>query len=111
MFGLSGIELLLEDGERVLWRGRRDNNADHHQAAVLAVVVPSQHPTRALVDRLAHEYELRDKLDFRSAVRPRALLHEGGRIALLLDDPGGQTLEGQLGRPMELGRFLRLAVS
>src|SRR6202035_3110297 len=75
-----------------------------------AVVIPSQHPTRPLADRLAHEYELRDKLDFRSAVRPIALLREGGRIALLLDDPGGQTLEGQLGLPMELGRFLRLAV-
>ncbi|MFJ1256205.1 hypothetical protein [Cupriavidus sp. CuC1] len=36
---------------------------------------------------------------------------ENGHTALLLEDLGGEPLAGLLGSPMELGRFLRLAIS
>src|SRR5271166_3878994 len=39
-----------------------------------------------------------------------ALSREGGRAALLLEDPGGEPLERLIGAPMDTGRFLRLAI-
>ena len=108
-FGPTGAEVLSEDGERILCRGWLDNAGDP-QPATLAVFLASEHPAPALLDRLTHEYALRDRLDGRSTVRPRALVHENGHTVLLLDDPGGQPLDRHLGRPMELGPFLRLGI-
>jgi PAS domain S-box-containing protein len=106
--GISRLTVLLEDGERVLCRGWRDDG-DASGTAVLAVLSASEHPAPAFVDQLAHEYELKDELDGRSAARPLALVREHERIMLLLEDPGGGPLTPLLGRPMEIGRFLRFA--
>jgi PAS domain S-box-containing protein len=76
----------------------------------LAVLSGSAPPIPGLVDRLAHEYALKDELDSRSAVRPLALVRDHGRTMLLLDDPGGEPLDRLLGRPMEMGQFLRFAI-
>jgi PAS domain S-box-containing protein len=100
--------VLLEDGERVLCRGWRDDGVGDG-TAVLAVLSASEHPAPAFVDQLAHEYGLKDELDGRSAARPLALVREHERIMLLLEDPGGGPLARLLGRPMEMGRFLRFA--
>jgi PAS domain S-box-containing protein len=109
--GAGGLVVLWEDGERVLcrgWRGGRDGD----RSAVLAVlsVFPEQ-PTPGLVDRLAHEYGLKAEVDSAWAVQPLALVREHGRTMLLLEDPGGEPLVRLLGRPMEVGLFLTLAVS
>jgi PAS domain S-box-containing protein len=106
--GVSSLTVLCEDGERVLCRGWRDDG-DGERTAVLVVLSASEYPTPSLVNRLAHEYGLKDELDGRSAARPLALVREHGRTMLLLEDPGGDTLDRFLGRPMEMGRFLRLA--
>ena len=102
------LEVLWEDGERVLWRGWRDDD-DGERIAVLAVLPESEHPTPDLVDRLAHEYGLKDELDGAWAVRPLELVRERGRTMLLLEDPGGEPLDRLLGQPMGMARFLRLA--
>ena len=44
------------------------------------------------------------------AVRPLELVREHGRTMLVLEDPGGEPLDRLLGRPMEIGRFLRIAI-
>src|ERR1700730_1076125 len=106
--GDSSLQVLCEDGERVLCRGWRDDG-DGERSAVLAVLSASEHPTPGFVDRLTHEYGLREELDGRSAARPLALVREHGRTVLLLEDPGGEPLDRLLGRPMEIGRFLRFA--
>src|SRR5450631_2164725 len=106
--GVSRLTVLLEDGERVLCRGWRDNG-DANGTAVLAVLSASEHPAPAFVDQLAHEYGLKDELDGRSAARPLALVREHERTMLLLEDPGGGPLTRLLGRPMEMGTFLRFA--
>jgi PAS domain S-box-containing protein len=106
--GVSRLTVLLEDGERVLCRGCRDNG-DGEGTTVLAVLAASEHPAPAFVDQLAHEYELKDELDGRSAARPLALVREHERTMLLLEDPGGEPLARVLGQPMEMGRFLRFA--
>src|SRR5271154_5670411 len=107
--GVSRLTVLLEDGERVLCRGWRDDgNGDG--TAVLAVLSASEHPAPAFANQLAHEYGLRDELDGRSAARPLALVREHGPTMLLLEDPGGGPLTRLLGRPMEMARFLRYAI-
>jgi serine/threonine protein kinase len=107
--GPGGLAVLCEDGERVLCRGWHDEG-DGDRTAVLAVLPASEHPTPDLMDRLAHEYALKDELDGRSAVRPLALVREHGRTMLLFEDPGGEPLDRLLGRPMEMGRFLNRAI-
>jgi PAS domain S-box-containing protein len=106
--GASDLSVLCEDGERVLCRGWRADG-DGARTAVLAVVSAAELATPGFVDRLAHEYALKDELDGGSAARPLALVREHGRTMLLLEDPGGDPLDRLLGRPMEIGRFLRFA--
>src|SRR4030088_598925 len=106
--GAGGLAVLCEDGERVLCRGWRDDG-DGDRTAVLAVLSASEHSTSGLVDRLAHEYGLKDERDGRSAVRRLAVVGERGRTMLLLEAPGGEPLARLLGQPMEIGSFLRIA--
>ena len=102
--------VLWEDGERVFSRGwRLDDNGNRF--AVLLVAPAGDHPSRSTLDRLAHEYELKDELDSAWAARPLALLGDAGRTVLVLEDMGGEPLDRLLGRPMEVGHFLRLAIA
>ncbi|MBV9643763.1 MAG: AAA family ATPase [Verrucomicrobia bacterium] len=78
---------------------------------VLVVTPVSEHPSLASLARLEHEYSLRDELESDWAVRPLALTHHEGRAALVLEDPGGETLDGLIGQPMDLDRFLLLAIN
>src|SRR5262249_18019651 len=79
--------------------------------AVLEVLLVSEHPTLGSLNRLTHEYELRDDLDDAWAARPMGLVCERGEPILVLKDPGGEPLNRLIGPPMEVGRFLRLAVA
>jgi PAS domain S-box-containing protein len=107
--GVSSLQVLWEDGERVFCRGER--NANGHRAAVLAVLPAAEHPTSATLDRLAHEYDLKDELDGAWAARPLQLVRERGRIMLVLEDTGSESLHRVLGPPMEVRSFLRLAIA
>ena len=106
----SSSQILWEDGERVFRRGwRLDDNGQRR--AVLIVQPAVEHPSRSSLDRLAHEYELKDQLDGAWAVRPLDLVHDAGRTVLVLEDAGGEPLDRLLGAPMEVGRFLGLAIA
>ena len=105
----GGLQVLWEDGERVFRRGWLVH-ADGHRLAVLAVAPAVEHPPAATLDRLAHEYGLKDELEAAWAVRPLELVRERGRTMLVLEDPGGELLEGLLGQPMAVGPFLHLAL-
>jgi PAS domain S-box-containing protein len=111
-FGAGGdsLQVLQEDGERVFCRAWRaaDNG---ERTAVLAVVPASERPTPAIIGRLAHECGLKDELDSAWAVRPLELQRDRGRTILVLEDPGGEPLDRLLGAPMEIGSFLRFAIS
>ena len=107
--GDRNFRVLWEDGDRIFCRGyRRSTDGGRH--TVLAIVPATEHPTPASLDRLAHEYSLRDELDVAWAVRPLELVRESGRTLLVLEDPGSEPLEQLLGAPLELGRFLRFAI-
>ena len=110
VLGDSRFQVLWEDGERALCRTGWPM-ADGGRSAVLVAQSTAEHPTSASLERLAHEYRLRDQLDSAWAARPLELVREGGRTLLLLEDPGGEPLAGLLTAPLEAGRFLRLAIS
>jgi serine/threonine protein kinase len=107
--GNDGLEVSWEDGERVFCRERRPD-ADGKLNNVLIVTPIAEHPTPATLDRLAHEYALKDELDGAWAVRPLALIRERGRAMLVLDDPASEPLDRLIGTPMEVGKYLQLAI-
>jgi PAS domain S-box-containing protein len=107
--GIGGLQVLWEDGGTVFCRGWRDS-AEGRRSGVLAVLPASEQPTPAVLDRLAHEYDLRDQLESTWAVRPLQLLRYRGQTVLVLEDPSGEPVSGLLHIPMDVGRFLSLAV-
>jgi len=107
--GVRDLQILWEDSERALCRGRR-RDAGGGLAAVLIEFPVAEHQSPVALDRLAHEYGLKDELDTAWAARPLDIVREGGRTVLLREDGGGEPLERLLGEPMETGRFLRLAI-
>ena len=100
------LERLWEDGELVLFRGKRDAGL----ARVLVVAPALEQPAPETVARLHHAYSLAVEVDPAWAARPLELVYHEGRPALLMEDPGGDPLERALGRPMEPSQFLRIAV-
>ena len=111
-FGAGGdnsLKVLWEDGERVFCR--RESHADGYRVAVLAVLPAAEHPTPAILDRLAREYGLKDELDGAWAVRPLELVRESGRIMLVLEDTCSEPLDRLLGLPIEVRSFLRIAIA
>src|SRR5882757_3967678 len=107
--GVSNLQVLWEDGERVFCRG--ESHATGHRTAVLAVLPAAEHPTPTTLDRLAREYELKDELDGAWAVRPLELVRERGRTMLVLEDTGSEPLHRLLGPPLEVRSFLHLAIA
>jgi PAS domain S-box-containing protein len=106
----NGFQILWEDGERVLSRGwQSDNNGGRR--SVLIALPAAGHLSRSSLDRLTHEYELRDQLDPTWAVRPLDLKHDEGRTLLVLEDVGGEPLHQRINAAMDVGSFLRLAVA
>ena len=101
------FETLREDEEFAFCRGRKD---DGELLTILLVAPVSEHPVPAILERLEHEYSLRDELDSGWAARPLTLVRREGRPMLILEDTGGEPLDRLLGQPMELSRFLRFAV-
>jgi PAS domain S-box-containing protein len=106
--GNDGLRVLWEDGELVFCRGSRLSSGGE-RAAVLVVLPATERPTPSSLDRLAHQYMLKDELEAAWAVRPLELVRERGQTMLVLEDPGGEPLSSLLGKPMEPASFLRLA--
>jgi PAS domain S-box-containing protein len=106
----TSFEALGQDGERALFRTWHAN-ADGTQTSMLAAWPTAEPPTAASLDRLSHEYGLKDQLDGTWAVRPLELVRQGDRTVLVFEDPGGEPLERFLGAPFAIDRFLRLALS
>ena len=98
-------QLLWEDGERTLYREKRERRD------VLVLRLTAEPLPPASVLRLAHEYGLKDYLEDTWAARPLELIRERDHTMLVLEDLGGEPLDQQLGEPMETPRFLQLAIS
>ena len=104
------LEPLQTDGGLILHRGVHPRPGNSVRPSVLIVAPAEEYASPATLARLEHEHALAAGLDPQWAVRPVALGRHHGRPVLVLDDPGGEPLDRQLGQPMEVGAFLRLAI-
>jgi predicted ATPase/signal transduction histidine kinase len=93
----------LRAGDLTLYRGSGNGMAS-------ALVVTAENASLLYDKRLEHEYALRAELDGSSAARPVALARHNDHLALVLEDPGGVTLDRLLGRPLGVPEFLRIAI-
>jgi serine/threonine protein kinase len=100
------LDDLWDDGEFVLSRVRPSRGLP----PALFVRPVAAHPATATIAQLAHAYSLRDDLDSSWAVRPTDLVGSRERLALRLEDPGGEVLAALLGKPWDVTPFLRVAV-
>src|SRR6266853_1765130 len=102
------LETHRRDEEFVLYRGEDSNQPGSPSVFLLAPA--SMQPALETLKKIAYEYSLRDELDSAWAVRSMALSEHRGQMMLVLEDPGGETLDRFLPGPMEMTRFLRFAV-
>jgi len=102
------LEPLREDEEFVLYRGEHSNQPG--SPSVLLLAPAATRPALVTLKKIEHEYSLRHELDSAWAVRPLALSEQRGQTTLVLEDPGGETLDRFLPGPMEIARFLRFAI-
>src|SRR5579862_6270428 len=104
------LEPIREGSDFTLYRGRQRGNP----SPVLAVGLASEQPSPQCLRRLEHEYSLAAELDTGWAAKPLALTRHEGRTILVLKDPGGEPLDRVLergqGQPLNLTRFLRIAI-
>src|SRR5580692_205911 len=110
--GPSGYELVpfREGADFTLYRGRQYGNP----SPVLAIALSEEQPSPQSVQRLEHEYSLAVELDRSWAAKPLALTRHEGRTFLILNDPGGEPLDGILernqGQRLDLTRVQRIAI-
>ena len=103
---LYTLKQLRKDSQFVLYRGCGSTAPRH----ILVVAAVSEQLSQATLKRLEHEYSLRAELEEAWAVLPLALVRNKGRTALVLEDPGGEPLDQFLERPLDLTRFLQIAI-
>jgi PAS domain S-box-containing protein len=93
----------LREGEFTLYRGSGNGLAP-------VLLVTAEDASLGSFKRLEHEYALKAELDAAWAARPVALSRQDDRMALVLEDPGGEPLDRLLGRPLEITEFLCIAI-
>src|SRR3984957_422640 len=93
----------LREGDFTLYRGSCNGMAP-------ILLVAAEDASLWSSRRLEHEYALKGELDVASAARPVALPRYNDRLALVLEDPGGERLDQLLGRPLEVSEFLPIAI-
>jgi predicted ATPase/serine phosphatase RsbU (regulator of sigma subunit) len=101
------VDTLRETQSATLLRGTRDLDG----APVILKLVRGEHPTAAALARLRHEHAILASLDLPEVVRTHGLVKQGRRLALVLEDLGGLSLESKFRhqRP-SLDEFLELAI-
>jgi PAS domain S-box-containing protein len=104
----SKKQILWDDGERVFSRERGKGEGS---PSVLVVRPTLEQPLPATLDRLAHEYSLKDDLGHQWALAPQTLERAGGTTRLLFDDPGGEPLSRLLIAPLDSETCLLHAIN
>src|SRR6516164_6805832 len=100
------IEALGKDKEFNLYRGKSKDDESH----VLLLSPVAEYPPSETLERLEHEYSLREELDPAWAAQPIAITQQWDRTVLVLEDPGGVPLDQLVGEPLDLAFSLRVAI-
>jgi len=104
--GYSFDELLWHDKELLLCRGRRESD----QTAILVESSVRADPESRVIEKIEREFSLRGEFDPSWALGPIREDRIQGRLCLIFEDPGGDTLSRLLTKPRTLAESLRLAV-
>jgi len=102
------LEVLRNDEEFVLYRAR--SPIQPGSPSVLLLAPSAAQPATETLKKMEYEYSLKNELDSAWAILPKALSEQRGRVTLVLEDPGGETLDSILRGPMEPMQFLRFAI-
>ncbi|MDM0022316.1 trifunctional serine/threonine-protein kinase/ATP-binding protein/sensor histidine kinase [Variovorax saccharolyticus] len=102
-----GAQVLRKDAERAFCQLDRAGK----RYAFIPATAFDERPSPESLARIVHEFGLREHLDGAWALRPLELVREGGQVLMVVDYPGGEWLDRLVGSPIEMGRFLRIAVS
>ncbi len=103
------LQVLFNDGERTFCREWGEGPLGRY--SILTMGPTAEQPAPACLDRLIHEFSLKDELDEAWALKPVELVRDGGQTTLILHDPGGEPLSRLLVAPMDIGEFLRLSIA
>src|ERR1700723_1401298 len=101
------FEPLRRDDEFILYRS---HSRLEEQTSLLLLVPVAARPPIETIRKIENEYSLRGELGDSWAVKPLTLSKYNGQTALVLEDPSGEPLNRLVHGPMELRRFLHLAV-
>jgi serine/threonine protein kinase len=106
---LSGymLDSLRDDREFILYRAR---SKQPELPSLLLLTPSSSRPSAEILEKIEHEYSLKGDLDTSSALRPVEITSFNDKRVLVLEDPGGTSLNRAIEGPMEMKQFLRLAV-
>jgi PAS domain S-box-containing protein len=105
------LEVLQQDGEFILYRGLRHSKAGTGPPSVLALSPVKERPAPATIEKIEHEFSLKEELSPAWAIRPIALTQQQSRTMLVFEDPDGEPLDRLLRRPLALNQFLRCAIA
>ena len=87
------LEAVGEDKDFNLYRGTSKDD----KSQILVLSPAAEYPPTETLERLEHEYSLREELDPTWAARPIEIVRCRDRTVLVLDDPGGVPLDQLLG--------------
>ncbi len=110
MFTIPGYTLIApvcETGDLWLYRATKEQDGVE---VLLKVPAAGTQPTPQLMSWLESEYELAQDLDANRVLRPVALERQGDNLFLVLDSGPDRTLASLLDSPMEIQRFLQIAI-
>src|SRR5580704_18646045 len=100
------LEALREDREFVLYRGGKNVQLP----SILVLIPVAEFPPLESLERLEHEYSLRQELDPAWSARPLTMARHWDRTVLVLEDPTGVPLEQLLDHRLDLLSSLRLSI-
>ena len=100
----DSLEVLWRDPRRAFCRLWRDD-ADDGRYALIPILSEIVHPILESVNRLAHEFELREYLDGAWALRPPELVRDRGQTLLVVEYTAGEPLDRLIPSPWRSDDF------
>src|SRR5215472_15649034 len=100
------LDRLRDDGEFILYRAHAQQT---ELPSVLLLTPASNRPSAETLKKIDHEYSLKSDLDPAWSVRPLALSERDALPTLVLEDPGGETLDEIPSGELDITQFLRIA--
>ena len=104
---LQDPRLVHEGAHSLVYRGRLDDDRP-----VIVKLTRDEHPSPGRLAILRREHDLLSRVESSAVARPVGLLEDGYRLALLLDDAGGHSVDRLMGAGvgLDLDRFFRVAL-